>query len=82
MIDASEHCRRCYKLIDLMAVLLNPAYTWGPGARKAYVVLWPIAILMRAICFVVLAATIIVAAQLCTAWVYFMGVWKGEEIKW
>lgn len=63
-------------------MLLNPAYTWNPIVRKAYVLLWPVAIVLRSFCFVILVAIMLIAAWVCTAWVYFEGVWKGEDVRW
>ena len=82
MIDAHKHCRKCLKLMDLMAALLNPACTWHPIVRKAYVVLWPIAMFLRVVLFCILSIVILFATWGCAAWVHLIGVWKGEEVRW
>jgi len=79
-MDIGKDCKLCVKLLDTMSAVWNKqAHEWPPIWRKLYVVLFPIAWLIRFALVAVLLIAGGICVNLCALFRYLQSVWDGEE---
>lgn len=72
----------CEPLNRWIGALWDPAHTWPTAARRAYVLTWPISLIVRAMVWLLLAVAVVGAMLAGVIAKYFTCVWHGKRIDW